>query len=154
MRELMAQLSCAITPLPTAGALEAYVRSALAILPLRVLVTKGFPERIFANHVPASYAFREAVATVASETGVPRVLQITPADRPNSPLGLRFDSTAKIRTNLGPIPLPPIVFVTAFDSVSGDSLRDSTKMRMSLSVRPSITLVASMRPNALRPGNS
>ena len=54
MRELMAQLSCAITPLPTAGALDAYVRSALAILPLRVLVTKGFRERIFANHVPAS----------------------------------------------------------------------------------------------------
>ena len=154
MRAPMAQLSCAITPLPTAGALEAYVRSALAILPLRVLVTKSFRERIFANHVPASYALREAVAAVASETGVPGVPQITPADRPNSPLGLRFDSTEKIRTSLGPILLPPIVLMTAIDSASGDSLRDSTKMPMSLSVRPSITLVASMRPNALRTGNS
>jgi len=48
----MALLSRAITPLPTAGAQEAYACSILAIVPLRVLVTKGFPERIFANHLP------------------------------------------------------------------------------------------------------
>src|SRR6516165_4760194 len=34
-------------PCRPAGALDAYARSALAILPLRVLVTKGFRERIF-----------------------------------------------------------------------------------------------------------
>ena len=61
MLELMALRTPQSRPLPTAGAQEVYARSARAIVPLGVRVTKGFPERFFANNLPAIYAFGEAV---------------------------------------------------------------------------------------------
>ena len=79
MLELMALLIAQSRPLPIAGAQEVYAHSVRAIVPLGVRVTKGFPERFFANNLPAIYAFSEAVGADDSsplELAFPGVLQI------------------------------------------------------------------------------